>query len=208
MVVANSLQETIIEQLKTNELVSIPASQEDYLSIAPALPFKVEYHANEIITMGLTSYWHETLVSTLIGIFYNLFTNRDELNILASNSGVSIPKFEGGFYMPDAMVVKGEPIFKENSKAIITNPYIIIEILSPATSTFDVEHKLPEYKHLESLQQIIYVSPKKVFVSTYIRSENPNIWLNQDFQSLDDAIVVEGVSVSLSDIYKKIKFEK
>ena len=208
MVVAKSLQETIIEQLKTNELVSIPASEEDYLSIATALPFKVEYHANEIITMGLASYWHETLVSTFIGIFYNLFTNRDELNILASNSGVSIPKFEGGFYMPDAMVVKGEPIFKENSKAIITNPYIIIEILSPATSTFDVEHKLPEYKHLESLQQIIYVSPKKVFVSTYIRSENPNIWLNQDFHSLDDAIVVEGASVSLSDIYKKIKFEK
>jgi Uma2 family endonuclease len=208
MVVAKSLQETIIEQLKTNELVSIPASEEDYLSIATALPFKVEYHANEIITMGLASYWHETLVSTFIGIFYNLFTNRDELNILASNSGVSIPKFEGGFYMPDAMVVKGEPIFKENSKAIITNPYIIIEILSPATSTFDVEHKLPEYKHLESLQQIIYVSPKKVFVSTYIRSENPNIWLNQDFHSLDDAIVVEGASISLSDIYKKIKFEK
>lgn len=208
MVVAKSLQETIIEQLKTNELVSIPASEEDYLSIASALPFKVEYHANEIITMGFASYWHETLVSTLIGIFYNLFTNRDELNILASNSGVSIPKFEGGFYMPNVMVVKGEPIFKENSKAIITNPYIIVEVLSLATSTFDVESKLPEYKHLESLQQIIYVSPKKVFVSTYIRSENPNIWLNQDFYNLTDAIVVENATILLSDIYRKIKFEK
>jgi hypothetical protein len=30
LVVAKSLQETIIEQLKTNELVSIPASEEDY----------------------------------------------------------------------------------------------------------------------------------------------------------------------------------
>lgn len=208
MVVDKNLQETIIEQLKTTELVSIPASEEEYLSIASALPFKVEYHANEIITMGLASYWHETLVSTFIGIFYNLFTNKDELNILASNSGVSIPKFEGGFYMPDVMVVKGEPIFRENSKAIITNPYIIVEVLSPATSTFDVEYKLPEYKHLGSLQQIIYVSPKKVFISTYIRSENPNIWLNQDFHSLDDTIVVEGASILLSDIYKKIKFEK
>jgi Uma2 family endonuclease len=208
MVVAKSLQETIIEQLKTNELVIIPASEEDYLSIATALPFKVEYHANEIITMGLASYLHEKLVITLGSILYNLLFEKDNFDILGSNSGVSIPKFEGGFYMPDVMVVKGEPNFKENSKAIITNPYIIIEVLSPSTSTFDVEYKLPEYKHLESLQQIIYVSPKKVFVSTYIRSENPNIWLNQDFHSLDDAIVVEGVSVSLSDIYKKIKFEK
>ncbi len=56
--------------------------------------------------------------------------------------------------------------------------------------------------------QIIYVNPKKVFVSTYIRSENPNIWLNQDFHSLEDTIIVENSSISLSDIYKKIKFEK
>ncbi|MFN3490573.1 MAG: Uma2 family endonuclease, partial [Emticicia sp.] len=148
------------------------------------------------------------VVSTLIGIFYNLFSDRDEFNILASNSGVQIPKFEGGYYMPDVMVVKGEPVFKENSTAIITNPYIVVEVLSPATNKFDLENKLPEYKYLDSLQQIIYVSPKKVFVSTYIRSENPNIWLNQDFHHLDDTIVVENTNILLSDIYKKIKFEK
>ena len=110
--------------------------------------------------------------------------------------------------MPDVMVVKGEPAFKPNSTAIITNPYIIVEVLSPATTKYDLEDKLPEYKYLESLQQIIYVSPKKVFVSTYVRSENSNIWLNQDFYSLEDTIVVENANISLSDIYKKIKFEK
>lgn len=208
MVVAKTLKENIIEQLKTNDFVSIPASEEDYFSVAYTLPFKVEYHENEIITMGLASYFHETLVSTLIGLFYNIFLNKEDFNILASNSGVQIPKFEGGYYMPDVMVVKGTPDFKENSTAIITNPYIIVEVLSPATSDYDLSSKLPEYKQLESLQQIIYVNPKKVFVSTFIRSENPNIWLNQDFYNLDESIVVEGISVLLSDIYKKIKFEK
>ena len=48
--------------------------------------------------------------------------------------------------MPDVMVVKGEPIFKPNSTAVITNPYIIIEVLSPATKQFDLSEKLPEYK--------------------------------------------------------------
>ena len=208
MVITKDLKEDIIKRLGTEVLVRIPASEEDYFSVAYTLPFKVEYHENEIITMGLVSYWHETAVSTLIGIFYSLFSERDELNILGSNSGVQIQKFEGGYYMPDVMVVKGKPAFKPNSTAIITNPYIVVEVLSLATSTFDVESKLPEYKHLESLQQIIFVSPKKVFVSTYIRSEKSNIWLNQDFHSLDESIVVEGVNISLSAIYKKIKFEK
>ena len=208
MVITKNLSEDIIKQLETHELVSIPASEADYLTVAHELPFKVEYHQNEIITMGLASYWHETLVMAIGSIFYNLLSNRDEFNILASNSGISIPKFEGGYYMPDVMVVKGEPAFVPDSKSIITNPHIVVEVMSVATSKFDRESKLPEYKHIKSLQQIIYVNPRKVAVSTYIRSENPVIWLNQDFYSLDENIVVEGENISLSAIYKKIKFDK
>jgi hypothetical protein len=89
--------------------------------------------------MGFASYLHEKLVFALGSILYNLLFEIDDFEILGSNSGVSIPKFEGGFYMPDVMVVKGEPIFKENTEAFITNPFIIVEVLSPATSTFDVE---------------------------------------------------------------------
>lgn len=63
--------------------------------------------------------------------------------------------------MPDVMVVKGTLAFKENSTAIIKNPYIVVEVLSPVTSDYDLSSKLPEYKQLESLQQIIYVNPKK-----------------------------------------------
>ena len=208
MVAAKSIKETILEELKTKQIVCIPASEADYLDLATKLPFKVEYHNSEIITMGLASFWHETIIGNMIWMLKNLFSDSDEHYVLGSNSGVQIPKFEGGYYIPDVLVVKGEPIFKENSTAIITNPYIVVEVLSKATETFDLSDKLHEYKHLESLQQIIFINQKKVGVMSYLRSENPNIWLNQDFHSLDDAIVVEGASISLSDIYKKIKFEK
>ena len=110
--------------------------------------------------------------------------------------------------MPDVLVIKDEPIFKANSTAIITNPYIIVEVSSPATDTFDVTEKLPEYKHLPSLRQIIFVSQKEVKISIYTRSENPNIWLNQDFYSVSDEISVENAAISVSDIYKKIVFGK
>lgn len=207
MVNIQTLRETIIERLKTEDLVQIPASEAEYLAVAEQLPFKVEYHHSEIVTMGLASYWHEVLVMTIGGIFYNLFANNDEFTVLGSNSGIQIPKFEGGYYLPDVMVVKGEPIFKPNSSAIITNPHLIIEILSPSTNKFDRESKLPEYKHLESLQQIIFVNQKKVGISSYLRSDQPNTWINQDFYSLDETIMIEQKPVSLKDIYQKIKFE-
>ena len=208
MVITRNLKEEIIEQLKTKELVHIPASEDDYFSVAYDIPFKVEYHENEIITMGLTTLWHEAIIMNLGGILRNLFIENDDFLVLGSNSGVQIPKFEGGYYMPDVMVIKGEPIFKLKSDCIITNPLVIIEVLSPSTKNFDLSEKLPEYKLLDSLQQVIYINPKKVNVSTYTRTDNPNAWINQDFYSLDDSITVESVSVSLFDIYRKIKFEK
>lgn len=208
MVITRNLKEEIIEQLKTKELVRIPASEEDYFSVAYDIPFKVEYHENEIITMGLASYEHEKITAKLIILLSQIFEEKGvDYDILASNSGVQIPKFEGGYYMPDVLVMREEPIFKAKSNCIITNPYLIVEILSPSTKNFDLSEKLPEYKLLDSLHQVIYINPKKVNVTSYTRTENHNAWINQDFYSLEDSIVVEGVSVSLSDIYRKVKFE-
>jgi Uma2 family endonuclease len=208
MVVAKSIKETILEELRTKEIVCIPASEEEYLDLASKLPFKVEYHNSEIITMGLASFWHETIIGNMIWILKNLFSDSEEYYVLGSNLGVQIPKFEGGYYMPDVLVVKGEPIFKANSTAIITNPYIIVEVLSKATEVFDITEKLHEYKSLPSLKQIIFVSQKELGLMNFLRSENPNIWLNQDFYNEDDRMQIDGKEIAVKDIYRKVKFEK
>ena len=208
MVVAKSIKETILEELRTKEIVCIPASEDEYLDLASKLPFKVEYHNSEIITMGLASFWHETIIGNMIWILKNLFSESDEYYVLGSNSGVQIPKFEGGYYMPDVLVVKGEPVFKANSTAIVTNPYIIVEVLSRATEVFDITEKLHEYKSLPSLKQIIFVSQKELGLMNFLRSENPNIWLNQDFYNEDDKMQIDGKEIAVKDIYKKVKFEK
>ncbi|WP_373553869.1 Uma2 family endonuclease [Haliscomenobacter sp.] len=205
MVLIQDLKATILERLKTEKVVHIPASEADYFAVAEELPFKVEYHNSEIVTMGLASFFHEIIVSNMIFILRNILP--ESFFVVGSNSGIQIPRFEGGYYLPDVLVVKGEPSFKPNSTAIITNPHIVIEILSPSTSKFDSESKLPEYKHLESLQQIIMINQKKAGVSSYLRSDQPNTWINQDFYSLDETIMIENRPVLLKDVYQKIKFE-
>jgi Uma2 family endonuclease len=205
MVLAQDLQSTILERLKTEAVVRIPASEAEYFAVADQLPFKVEYHNSEIIAMGLASYFHEIIVANWIFILRSILT--DEFTVLGSNSGIQIPKFEGGYYLPDVMVVKGEPVFKPNSTAIITNPYLIVEIHSPTTAQFDSDIKLPEYKQQDSLQQIIYVNQNRARVSSYRRTDQPNTWINQEFFSLEEVMQVEGQEVLIKDIYRKIKFE-
>jgi Uma2 family endonuclease len=208
MIEPKGIKETILEELKTKDIVCIPASEEDFLTVATTLPFKIEYHNSEIITMGLATPTHEALVMNMGTILNILFGEDENIFVYGSNVGVHIPKFEGGYYLPDVLVVKDEPIFKANSTAIITNPYIIVEVLSKATEEFDVTEKLHEYKTLPSLQIVIFVSQKKVGVMSFLRSENPNIWLNQDFYDEGDMMQVEGKNIAVKDIYKKIKFTK
>jgi Uma2 family endonuclease len=207
MVLAQDLRTTILERLKTEAVVRIPASEVEYFAVADQLPFKVEYHNSEIITTGLASYFHEVLVASIAWILQNVFAFSEEYTVLGSNAGVQIPKFEGGYYLPDVMVVKGEPVFKPNSTAIITNPYLIVEIHSPTTAQFDSDIKLPEYKQQDSLKQIIYVNQDRPCVSSYRRTDQPNTWINQEFFSLEEVMQVEGQEVLIKDIYRKIKFE-
>ncbi len=207
MITTDHLKETILEQLKTQDLVRVLASEEEFFALSAQLPFKIEYHESEIITMGLASYWHEVLIMTLGGIFYNLFSGKKEFTVSGSNTGVKVPKFEGGYYLPDVVVVKGAPEFKPDSTAIILNPYIVVEVLSPSTKEFDLSDKLPDYKHIDSLQQIIFVDQKKMNLSSYTRSKQPGVWLNQDFFE-GDTIVIENMPVALKDIYDKVQFVK
>ena len=207
MIITDHLKETILEKLKTEELVRIPASEAEFFALSAQLPYKIEYHESEIVTMGLASYWHEVLIMTLGGILYNLFSGKKDFTVSGSNTGVQIPKFEGGYYMPDMVVVQGAPEFKPGSTAVITNPYIIMEVLSPSTNDFDLSEKLPNYKRVESLQQIIFVSQKNRIVMSYTRSEQPGVWLNQDFFE-GDAVLIQNMPVALEAIYEKVQFNK
>ena len=208
MVVAENLIRSIQKQLETQTLVQIPALEVEYMAAVAELPFKIEYHQSEIITMGLASIWHESIIANLIWRLQNLFITHDDYLVMGSNAGVHAPKFEGGYYMPDVLVVKGAPEFKPNSTCIITNPYLIIEVLSPSTSSFDTSGKLEEYKEFESLQQIVYIFQNRPKVVTYTRTDAPNTWLNQDYKKMEDSLLIDGHSVSLSDIYRKVQFEK
>jgi Uma2 family endonuclease len=208
MITTHQLKETIIEQLKTQEIVRIPASEGDFFTLANELPFKIEYHDSEIITMGLSTPWHEMLIMTLGGILYNLFYDQGGFSVLGSNTEVQIPKFEGGYYLPDIVVVKGEIELKEESNCIITNPYIVIEILSKSTANYDRGEKLPEYKRLESLQQIIFINQDKLEVESYERTDKPNTWLNQTLTNSEESLLIHEKPIALKEIYRNIQFAR
>ena len=59
---------------------------------------------------------------------------------------------------PDIVINCGEPQFYEDRKDIITNPVLVVEVLSASTEKKDRGFKLLEYQRIASLQVYLIVS--------------------------------------------------
>ena len=205
MVAVENLAEYLLAQIKTQDVVWVSASEAEYLDIAPGFPGKLEYHNGEIIAMSLATAFHELIVSAINYLLYSYYRDKDFL-VTSSNAGLQIPRPGGGYYQPDLMVTQGEWIFKEGSACIITNPYLVVEVLSPSTMKYDQEHKLDYYKELPSLKYLIYASQNRPYLTIYERTNQPDVWLNTDYRTLGSVAKLGDLALPLREIYHKIQF--
>jgi len=205
MVAVDNLAQQLIERLKTEEFFRVPASEAEFLDIAPEFPGKLEYHNGEIIAMSLATALHELIVFNISRLLANYFFDKDFLPT-SSNAGLQILRPDGSYYQPDLMVTQGQWLFKKGSRCIITNPYLLIEVLSKSTMKYDKEDKLPAYKDVPSLQYVVYVGQDRPYVSVYERTANPDTWLNTDYKTLDSMARLGDLNLPLNEIYHKITF--
>lgn len=206
MVKTAELLESIRGRLLTESFIRIPATVEEYESVSYERDLKIEYHNDEIIaSMGKVTPVHSILVSRLIKILSNYYDNleNDFFWLLESGACIHIPALKS-YYQPDMTVINGEIKIKEGTTTEILNPYIVCEVLSKATQDFDMSEKLVNYKAIETIKQIIFVAQDKPWISTYTRTNEPNVWINTDYDSLENTAIIDNLTISLKDIYKKI----
>ncbi len=201
---------TLADRALAPDVLRAKATYSDYLKFAEVAPYNVEYYNGEIISMSQASLPHDALVIRIGYILTLLFEEADDLEIFGSNIKIEV-LVTGQSFNADISIVRGEPNYLRLpsgmfSTVSITNPELVVEVLSPSTMLFDLGDKLESYKQIPSLQQILLISPEKLWVISYSRSDMPGVWLNSSFHALTDSVTVLGRDVKLADIYKKMKF--
>jgi Uma2 family endonuclease len=208
MTVETKLPVTLKERLDMGPgTARIPATWEEYLDLLEECEYQIEYDNQHIILMSIASNTHEKIVANILAMLTRIFEDDEEMLELGSNRHIFNPEFEADF-APDAHVVKGTPKEYTLRKGLTANlnPSIVFEVLSPSTRERDWNGKLPVYKKIPTVQQIIYIEQSRPYVSVFTRMDNAGRWENVDYDQLDQELPVEGRPVSLKDIYKKVKF--
>ena len=80
---------------------------------------------------------------------------------------------------PDALVVCGAAEFDPEDPVAITNPRLVVEVLSGSTELYDRSTKFEHYKRIPSLCDYVLVSQHDAHVEVYSRDEGGR-WLYTD----------------------------
>ena len=106
------------------------------------------------------------------------------------------------------MIVCGKPIVTDEHRDTITNPKVILEILSPSTADYDHGGKFELYRLLSSLEEYLLVSQDKPLVKIF-RKQSPNDWCLQIVSAMDAPVRIQsrGIEFPLGELYEGITFQ-
>lgn len=188
------------------QALSFAASWDTYLDLLERVEFPIEFHENTIYAMSFASDPHEAIVKNILVVLSILLDDDPNIHIRPSNRHIYIKKHQKQ-YAPDIHVVRGDIAFYQLSKNmnVNTNPWLVVEVLSPSTAEKDWSKKLPNYKKIPSLKHILYIEQNRPFVTIYTRKGKTNKWENTDYDDLNDFVILDkDLKISMQKIYKKV----
>ena len=165
---------------------------------------KHEYHDGIVKTMAGAKLRHNRLASRVIQQLEN-FVEESNFNHIVSNSDtkIRIEDFNKVVY-PDAVVICETPQYFKNREDTITNPLLVVEVLSTSTALKDRTTKFEYYRTLPSFKEYVLIYQDINRVSVWTKQAD-GAWLPKDYIS-DEATAVlhslAGCPLSLARLYK------
>jgi Uma2 family endonuclease len=181
-------------------------SPEIYLEIDRKSEFKHEYFNGEILAMTGASRKHN-LITINIASSLNSQSKGRQCEVYASDMRVRVGS-SGAYTYPDVVVVCGRPTFEDSEADTLTNPTVIIEVLSKTTEGYDRGDKSGHYRRLDSLSEYILVSQDKVHLEHFVR-QHDNQWLLSEADVLNAVIDLISINckLAMADVYDKVQLE-
>jgi len=182
-------------------------SIEEYITIERENDTRYEYHNGEIFAMAGGTVPHTDISGN---IFYEATAKLRAKNSSCRpfNNDLKIQiQGEHRFVYPDMSVICGEPEHSEYYKDALTNPIVIIEVLSDSTEGYDRGEKFFLYRKIETLQEYILIEQDTPVIEVYTRNEG-DLWRIKRVSGIENSLTLQSldIEIPLKDIYRNVDF--
>jgi Uma2 family endonuclease len=140
---------------------------------------------------------HGRLVAHLCSAIHSaLMTRRDYAGQVTA--AIASPSDGNTCYLADLVVA---PMPLRWNEQLARDPVLIIEVLSADSAAFDRERKVPDYRRIASVSEILLVDSGRFLVEIY-RREGAD-WRREIMANLDGAISSPslGIEMSMAELY-------
>jgi len=175
---------------------------EEYLAMEEKAEFKSEYEKGKITAMAGGTPNHSFISQNTGTAIANELRKKDKkCRVSNSEIKIRIEEFDKGVY-PDVSVICEAMSFYNNRKDIITNPLLVVEVLSNSTKDYDKGSKFTQYRSLPSFREYVLIDQYEAKVESWYKVEE-NIWRISNARGLDASIKLFSldIEIKLSDIF-------
>jgi Uma2 family endonuclease len=130
---------------------------EEYFDLELSTNERFEYWNGEVFSMSGGSDQHDQIESNT-HLFLRLALHERECRVFTGNMRIKVPGLPPYRYA-DVSALYGEPIFEKiGGVDTLTNPTLIVEVLSDSTEGYDRGDKFTHYKSIPSLGEYLLIA--------------------------------------------------
>ncbi|GBF79291.1 Uma2 family endonuclease [Aphanothece sacrum] len=180
---------------------------EEYLKLEKESTDKHEYRDGEIILMTGGTTNHNRLVLDFC-TYLNLALMEQNSEVFAGDVRLWIPRYREYTY-PDVMIVQEQPIYQLPGTTTITNPSLIVEVLSKSTKARDRGDKFRYYRSISEFKEYILIDQYNILVEHFVKTIEGK-WVLTEYETKEAVLKLESVQfeITLQELYKRINFSE
>lgn len=176
---------------------------EEYLTLEEGAAYKSEYYKGIIYAMAGGSLSHNRIVGN---VYTSLHTGVRSTRCEAFNSDMRLVVNANGLYTyPDAMVICGSPEFAQGRNDTVTNPTVIVEVLSPSTQDYDRGGKFELYRTIPTLRDYVVVHQDRIYIE-YQHKQVDGRWVLTEITDIEASLTIESIQLDIAVrlIYERV----
>ncbi len=159
---------------------------------------KYEYHDGKIYALSGGTLNHGLISGNAYAELRIQLKTKDS-NCLPFNSDVKLfIDATKSFVYPDSMVICGDIEESKQDKNAVTNPILIIEVLSKSTAEYDRGDKFYLYRQIPSFREYVLIEQKKYVVDVHYKDEHSDLWRIIRYEGLDKKVKLHSLDIELS----------
>ena len=178
----------------------------DYQQLEEETQQKYEYHDGEVFAMAGADPKHNVISGNVIVVLSQALRNK-HCHVFTSDQKIYIDS-ANRFLYPDAAITCGAVERSAKDTKAITNPLLVVEVLSDSTESYDRGDTFALYSQLPSLQEYVLVQQHRPAVQVHYRSTNTNVWQITWMEGLEASVLLQSVDVDLplAELYLKTDY--